>query len=239
MEFETRLRSMSAAFSSTKAPEIAYSLSQDELMKDRSNSVDRADGAEIPEFEAAILANQSIHSTRVSKITNLTMSLVKPKFKLKTSDKRRLFSKKFKGKVINGLHEQYSLSYGMMLGIRVCVGNLGPNPNSALTIADFEYAQKLRFPKDGCTTPNFKTPAHALRHTFMFKAYAPKVFQRIRACFGLKESDYMLSVTNYNYLEFMSNSKSGQFFFFSYDGKFMIKTQSKAENKFLKEILPA
>lgn len=29
----------------------------------------------------------------------------------------------------------------------------------------------------------------------------------------------MLSVSgNYNYLEFMSNSKSGQFFFYSHDG---------------------
>jgi 1-phosphatidylinositol-4-phosphate 5-kinase len=49
----------------------------------------------------------------------------------------------------------------------------------------------------------------------------------------------MLSVCgNYNYLEFISNSKSGQFFFYSHDGKYMIKTQTKEENKFLKKILP-
>lgn len=43
---------------------------------------------------------------------------------------------------------------------------------------------------------------------------------------------------NYNYLEFISNSKSGQFFFYSHDGKYMIKTQTKEENKFMKRILP-
>lgn len=77
----------------------------------------------------------------------------------------------------------------------------------------------------------------------------------------------MLSVCgNYNYLEFISNSKSGQFFFYSHDGKgsagyscdlslppcpggnsllssllagrYMIKTQTPEENKFLRRILP-
>jgi 1-phosphatidylinositol-4-phosphate 5-kinase len=43
---------------------------------------------------------------------------------------------------------------------------------------------------------------------------------------------------NYNYIEFISNSKSGQFFFYSHDGKYMIKTQTKEENKFMKRILP-
>lgn len=36
---------------------------------------------------------------------------------------------------------------------------------------------------------------------------------------------YMLSVAgNYNFLEFISNAKSGEFFFFSHDERFMIKT---------------
>jgi 1-phosphatidylinositol-4-phosphate 5-kinase len=49
----------------------------------------------------------------------------------------------------------------------------------------------------------------------------------------------MLSVCgDYNYIEFISNSKSGQFFFYSHDGKYMIKTQTKEENKFMRRILP-
>ncbi len=39
-------------------------------------------------------------------------------------------------------------------------------------------------------------------------------------------------------MEFISNSKSGQFFFYSHDGRYMIKTQTKEENKFMKRILP-
>lgn len=33
------------------------------------------------------------------------------------------------------------------------------------------------------------------------------------------------------------NLESGSFFFYSHDGKYMIKTQSKAESKFLRRIL--
>jgi len=66
------------------------------------------------------------------------------------------------------------------------------------------------------------------------------VFQQLRNFFDINVNDYMNSVCgDCNYLEFISNSKSGQFFFYSHDGKYMIKTQTNDENKFLKKILPA
>ena len=40
---------------------------------------------------------------------------------LKKTSKGRQFSKNFKGKVIDGLHELYTLTAGMMLGIRCSV----------------------------------------------------------------------------------------------------------------------
>ena len=46
------------------------------------------------------------------------------------------------------------------------------------------------------------------------------------------------NIGNYNYVEFISNSKSGQFFFYSHDGRYLLKTQTKEENKFLLDILP-
>ena len=39
----------------------------------------------------------------------------------KTKRKKEHFSKNFKGKVIDGVHELYTLSAGMMLGIRYSV----------------------------------------------------------------------------------------------------------------------
>ena len=108
-----------------------------------------------------------------------------------------------------------------------------------LSLDDFNYVEKLTFPAKGCTTPPFITPPHPLVHTFKFKSYAPRVFRRIRDFYGIDPANYMLSVCgDYNYIEFISNSKSGQFFFYSHDGKYMIKTQTKEENKFMRRILP-
>ena len=43
---------------------------------------------------------------------------------------------------------------------------------------------------------------------------------------------------DFNYIEFIANSKSGQFFFYSHDGMYMIKTQSKEECVLLRHIMP-
>ncbi len=51
----------------------------------------------------------------------------------------------------------------------------------------------------------------------------------------MNEFDFLLSVCgNANFIEFISNAKSGQFFFYSSDGKFLIKTMTNDESKFLR-----
>lgn len=91
----------------------------------------------------------------------------------------------------------------------------------------------------GSTSSSIITPSHDLAHTFKFKDYAPEIFYRIREHFQLDQAEYQLSLCGgFNYIEFISNSKSGQFFFYSHDGRFMIKTQTKDESKFLRRILP-
>ncbi len=65
------------------------------------------------------------------------------------------------------------------------------------------------------------------------------MFKTIRAVSGITEQDYMMSIAgDFNYIEFIANSKSGQFFFYSHDGKYMIKTQSKDECSLLMRMLP-
>ncbi len=207
--------------------------------------------------------------------------------------------KKTLGREIQQGHEQYALTYGMMLGIRVMTGRddifqdfqhsrsatsiatpntadeKGNRPESGRSLRvsfvspklresvhghllkkdtqlldlelvekDFAYEIELKFPPegakgDGTPTRPFDTPPHKLNHAFKFKDYMPKVFRAVRSICGVHESDYMLSVAgNFNYIEFIANSKSGQFFFYSYDGKYMIKTQTKEEAKLLRRIMP-
>ena len=141
---------------------------------------------------------------------------------------------------INSQHRQYALSYCMMMGIRHSVGNnMSGGATLQLSMDEFMKVNKTIFPPTGCSTPGSLTPPHKLAHPFKFKDYCPMVYRKVRERFGIDEADYQLSLCgHFNFIEFVSNSKSGQFFFYSADGRYMIKTQSKAESKFLRRIMP-
>mmetsp|Transcript_7887 Transcript_7887/g.11927 ORF Transcript_7887/g.11927 Transcript_7887/m.11927 type:complete len:686 (-) Transcript_7887:127-2184(-) len=136
-------------------------------------------------------------------------------------------------------NDEYLLSLGMMVGLRVSVGRQeNPAEKGELTLADFYQVDKYIFPPSG-GKGLMVTPAHSLGHTFKFKEYAPKVFKNLRKHFNIDKMHYMLSVAgNCDFLEFFSNAKSGEFFFYSHDECFMIKTMKKTETKFLRRILP-
>lgn len=79
------------------------------------------------------------------------------------------------------------------------------------------------------------------RYDFKFKDYAPWVFRDLRDDhFHLDPADYLLSLTaKYILSELGSPGKSGSFFYFSRDYRFIIKTISHSEHKFLRSILKA
>lgn len=98
---------------------------------------------------------------------------------------------------------------------------------------------------DSCIHPlsflsvgNELTPS--ARYDFKFKDYAPWVFRDLRDThFHLDAADYLLSLTaKYILSELGSPGKSGSFFYFSRDYRFIIKTISHTEHKFLRSILP-
>jgi hypothetical protein len=61
---------------------------------------------------------KGLHKLRVKRLTMKRLNIVK---QLKKTSKGSRFSKNFKGKVIDGVHELYTLTAGMMLGIRCSV----------------------------------------------------------------------------------------------------------------------
>lgn len=131
-------------------------------------------------------------------------------------------------------HAEFERTYAMMVGIRTVLGQVYSSaPKEELDFGDFINVFKYRFPASGSKD----TPPHRARN-FKFKDYHPEVFREIREHWNLDPVDYTLNITDYHYLEFISNSKSGQFFFFTHDQQFMIKTMSKTECKFIRRILP-
>ncbi|KAF2481859.1 hypothetical protein BDY17DRAFT_299839 [Neohortaea acidophila] len=129
-------------------------------------------------------------------------------------------------------HENYVTAYNMLTGIRFTVSRTNAKPDRNLT--DDDFTQKHKFSFD--ITGNELTPS--ARYDFKFKDYAPWVFRRLRASFGIDPAEYLMSLTSkYILSELGSPGKSGSFFYFSRDYKYIIKTIHRGEHKFLRRIL--
>ncbi len=147
------------------------------------------------------------------------------------------------GKKIDKKHAQYALSAGMMLGVRECVGGMSDlteetatGRNSLSLEEECLRVEKLKIPAGAYFISSNKT---TLPYRYKFKAYAPTIFHRIRDMAGVDKQLFLHSICGSDaFIEFVSNAKSGQFFFYSHDGRYMIKTQKQEEKTFLRQILP-
>ncbi|KAH3685046.1 hypothetical protein WICPIJ_003983 [Wickerhamomyces pijperi] len=144
-----------------------------------------------------------------------------------TDDNNRL---NFGNEVAEG-HANFVVAYIMLSGIRTsvsrCSGIMVP-----LIESDFTDSKKLSFDVNGTEL----TPSS--RYAFKFKDYSPLVFRELRQLFGLDPADYLMSLTSeYVLSELTSPGKSGSFFYYSKDHRFIIKTIHRAEHVKLRRIL--
>ncbi len=73
---------------------------------------------------AALAANASLKVSKFKKGIRHLRGIGSARIKIKSKKKKKdRFSKNYKGKKIEGIHEQYTLTIGMMLGIRVAVSH--------------------------------------------------------------------------------------------------------------------
>ncbi|KAL4940104.1 hypothetical protein BDV06DRAFT_25677 [Aspergillus oleicola] len=137
------------------------------------------------------------------------------------------------GTKVDRNHVNWVTSYNMLTGIRFTVSRINAKMDRELTPADFDAKHKFSFDITG----NELTPS--AQYDFKFKDYAPWVFRHLRSRFRLDPADYLMSLTSkYILSELGSPGKSGSFFYFSRDYKYIIKTIHHAEHKLLRKILP-
>ena len=136
------------------------------------------------------------------------------------------------GTKVDENHVNWVTAYNMLTGIRFTVSRTNAKMDRELTDADFDARHKFSFDITG----NELTPS--AKYDFKFKDYAPWVFRHLRATFRLDPADYLISLTSkYILSELGSPGKSGSFFYFSRDYKYIIKTIHHAEHKLLRKIL--
>ncbi|KAI8988366.1 hypothetical protein BDF20DRAFT_904988 [Mycotypha africana] len=129
-------------------------------------------------------------------------------------------------------HRNYILMYNMLTGIRIAVSRVTAKMDRPLTDEDYVAAHKLAFDVVGDElTPGAK-------YDFKFKDYAPWIFRSLRDRCGVDPADYLISLTSkYILSELGSPGKSGSFFYYSKDYRYIIKTIHHTEHKFMRKIL--
>ncbi|KAF1946670.1 SAICAR synthase-like protein [Clathrospora elynae] len=156
------------------------------------------------------------------------------------------------GTKVDQHHVNWVTAYNMLTGIRFTVSRTNAKMDRDLTDVDFDAKHKFSFDMyvpagfphnikhllefSFTSTGNELTPS--AKYDFKFKDYAPWVFRHLRNTFKLDPADYLVSLTSkYILSELGSPGKSGSFFYFSRDYKYIIKTIHHAEHKFLRKIL--
>lgn len=152
-----------------------------------------------------------------------------------------------KGLAVHFGHENWNMVLSMMIGIRMSVGRIKHEMSRELTPVDFIMKEKFSIiPR----MANIFDSEISKRVTMTrFIDYAPMVFQRIRSSFGIHHDDYLRSVGPEQLLgnmvlgnlsslsELSSEGKSGAFFYYTADGKYMMKTVTQREFQLLKRML--
>jgi len=147
-----------------------------------------------------------------------------------------------KGNFVSFGHQNWNLVLNMMLGIQKAV-NSTVERSETLSHKDFnlKYIFELISKRTGEIKDTYKICT--------FFDYAPNVFLELRRLFGIKNEDYLKSIGPESMLnglikgnlstlaELTSSGKSGSFFYYSADGKYTLKTISRAEFHFLRKIL--
>ncbi|KAL3516392.1 hypothetical protein ACH5RR_023294 [Cinchona calisaya] len=149
----------------------------------------------------------------------------------------RIQPTKRQGKTITKGHRNYELMLNLQLGIRHSVGRPASAQSLDLRSTAFDTKEKIwtKFPPEGSK----HTPPHQ-SCDFRWKDYCPLVFRTLRKLFKVDPADYMISICGNDALrELSSPGKSGSFFYFTNDDKYMIKTMKKAEVKVFLRMLPA
>jgi 1-phosphatidylinositol-4-phosphate 5-kinase len=112
-------------------------------------------------------------------------------------------------------------------------------------LRDSDYAAKFEYKNE------WYSSSETSANFFIFYDFAPKIFESIRKSDGITNDDYIdaLGPNNiYNYIwtndfksftELVSSGKSGALFYYSMNGKFMLKTIAKDEFHKLLDTLPA
>eukprot|EP00929_Paragymnodinium_shiwhaense_P090519 TRINITY_DN50707_c0_g1_i1.p1 TRINITY_DN50707_c0_g1~~TRINITY_DN50707_c0_g1_i1.p1 ORF type:complete len:1034 (-),score=201.33 TRINITY_DN50707_c0_g1_i1:90-3191(-) len=199
-------------------------------------------GVDLREFSAFV---EELQRTVLPPVRLKTAAEERPSGIARMKIKQMLKAATALGRPISDSSCQYSLALAIAVGVEVAT-------RCSTRIADradccFQRCAALRRrPAAALTTRHFFLPeegswlsAPHMLPNLRFQEKAPEIFRDVRLAAGYTDDDYISSVCqrDFSFIEFTTNSKSGEFFFFTHDGRCMVKTISNKEAAALVQML--
>lgn len=154
-----------------------------------------------------------------------------------------------KGFAVHFGHPSWNMVLNMMVGIRLAAGRINNEPRRKVEAYDFIMKEKISILPRSSATPADNARATSHMEAVRFIDYAPMVFRKLREFFGVTSQAYLQSVGPEQLVgnmvlgnlaslsELCSEGKSGAFFYYTADGRFLIKTITRDAAKFLQHVL--
>lgn len=201
--------------------------------KDTAVGMEQADSLTAEELSADIISASADEPCNRSRPRNDNNSPDRhssaPPFKQKVRHR-----KVKQGQTIFKGHSSWNIMMNLKLGINYTVCRQNIAEDRPLVGRDFRTVYKQTFPPSGSSS----TPAHTAG-IFQIKDHAPLAFKHLREHFGVAQEEYVFSLCGeHSMRELGTPGKSGAVFYLTEDSKFLLKTVSKKESKFLRRILP-
>ena len=152
--------------------------------------------------------------------------------------------KNVKKKIIKAPDESFKILLNMIMGIQIAVKS---TPNYKIDDEKEDLKKYLNSMIYSVQTINFSINK---QETFFLKEYAGIIFNNIIRYLGFEKDAFISSISPQDFItelmissqtifeELCSTGKSGSLFYYTRDGKFIVKTIGRGEYKFLKKILP-
>eukprot|EP01090_Pellita_catalonica_P016151 TRINITY_DN4556_c0_g1_i1.p1 TRINITY_DN4556_c0_g1~~TRINITY_DN4556_c0_g1_i1.p1 ORF type:complete len:513 (+),score=80.51 TRINITY_DN4556_c0_g1_i1:115-1653(+) len=222
----------------TKTESVAISPQRDKTLTDKSNmrmtffndrngdqhqqAGSRASGWVIVDKQDDIVHKpEKTESTFTTTILDPAHKTSKAKTKPKSEDKES--AKQF---VVSKGNREIVLEK-LRLGVKLCATHDSAEPFTRNVVLEKDYMEKLDI--SACYPPDGSS--------FFFREYAPRVFRKLRDYSGISLLDYVTALCDEKISPLGFSGKSGSFLYITKDKKFVIKTVSHAESKFLRVLL--
>eukprot|EP01053_Blabericola_migrator_P000620 Blabericola_migrator_1__619@NODE_1153_length_5262_cov_26_285467_g786_i0_p2_GENE_NODE_1153_length_5262_cov_26_285467_g786_i0NODE_1153_length_5262_cov_26_285467_g786_i0_p2_ORF_typecomplete_len488_score53_73PIP5K/PF01504_18/2_8e71_NODE_1153_length_5262_cov_26_285467_g786_i08642327 len=161
---------------------------------------------------------------------------------------RKILDSGPRGLVVHFGHESWNMVLNMMVGIRLAAARASLEPPRNVMPYDFIIKEKFSIlPK----ASHVVSKLNRYNYTAVrFIDYAPVVFRKLRESAGLQSPEYLRSVGPEQLIgnmvlgnlssmsELCSEGKSGALFYYTADGRFLVKTMTKEAAKFFRALLP-